>query len=144
MTTSSTASNTEQKDINTLNASALRISLSARSLQSSLEWYRDVVGFVVTARHEREEILRAISLAAGSAEIVISQDDGAKGADRVKGQGISLNLPTSQNVDAIATSIKARGGVLESEPADTPWGGRAFRLRDPDGFMLVISSERTQ
>jgi hypothetical protein len=31
--------------------------------------------------------------------------------------------------------------VLESEPADA-WGARVFRLRDPDGFKLVISSER--
>jgi lactoylglutathione lyase len=143
MTTSPTAArSSEQKESWTFEASALRASLTVKSLQASLEWYRDVVGFVVTERHEREGVLRAISLKAGSVEIVLGQDDGAKGADRVKGQGMSLNLTTSQGIDDIAARIKARGGVLASEPIETPWGARVFRLLDPDGFMLVISSER--
>jgi uncharacterized glyoxalase superfamily protein PhnB len=32
--------------------------------------------------------------------------------------------------------------VLETEPADMPWGARVFRLVDPDGYKLSISSER--
>jgi hypothetical protein len=36
--------------------------------------------------------------------------------------------------------IQAGGGTLESPPASAPGGMRAFRLRDPDGFRLVISS----
>ncbi len=40
----------------------------------------------------------------------------------------------------LAMRIKRAGGALESEPADTPWGARVFRLRDPDGFRLTISS----
>ena len=72
--------------------------------------------------------------------ILINQDDGAKGWDRAKGEGFSLQITTEQNVDAIAKSITQRGGTLESEPADTPWGARIFRLRDPDGFKLTISS----
>lgn len=143
MTTSSTAAITsEEKETGTLQASALRASLTVKSLQASLEWYRDVIGFAVAERHEREGVLRAISLKAGSIEIVLGQDDGAKGTDRVKGQGMSLNFTTSQDIDAIATRIKSRGGVLESDPVDTPWGARVFRLRDPDGFLLAISSER--
>jgi len=143
MTTSPTvARDTEQKESGTFEATALRASLTVKSLQTSLEWYRDVVGFIVTERHEREGVLRALSLKAGSVELVLGQDDGAKGADRVKGQGISLNLTTSQGIDETAARIKARGGVLASEPADTPWGARVFRLLDPDGFILVISSER--
>ena len=50
-------------------------------------------------------------------------------------------LTTAQNVDDLAARIKERGGTLASEPADG-FGGRAFRLVDPDGFRLVISSER--
>ncbi|HEV7705610.1 MAG TPA: VOC family protein [Gemmatimonadaceae bacterium] len=139
---STTTSNIEQKESGAFEASALRASLTVKSLPASVDWYRDVVGFSVTERHEREGVLRAVSLTAGSVEIVLGQDDGAKGTDRVKGQGMSLNFTTSQGIDAIASRIKARGGVLDSEPADTPWGARVFRLRDPDGFILVISSER--
>ena len=143
MSTSPTAaSSTEEKEAAPFEASQLRVSLTVKSLQASLEWYRDVVGFAVTERHEREGVLRAVSLQAGSVEILIGQDDGAKGADRVKGQGMSLNLTTSQNIDEVAARIKSRGGVLASEPIEMPWGARVFRLLDPDGFILAIMSER--
>jgi uncharacterized glyoxalase superfamily protein PhnB len=141
-TSSSAVRNTEPKDAGAFQASALMASLTVKNIQASLAWYRDVLGFGESQRHEREGVLRAISLKAGSVEILIGQDDGAKGADRVKGQGFSLQLTTAQNIDELAARIKAHGGVLESDPFDTPWGVRAFRLHDPDGFKFTISSER--
>jgi len=53
---------------------------------------------------------------------------------------MSLQITTRENADAVATRFKQAGGVLESETTDTPWGARIFRLRDPDGFRLTISS----
>jgi uncharacterized glyoxalase superfamily protein PhnB len=99
-----------------------------------------VVGFTVDRRYEREGKLRAVALKAGDVRLLIGQDDGAKGWDRVKGEGFSLQITTDQNVDEIANRIRELGGTLESEPADMPWGARVFRLQDPDGFKLVISS----
>jgi uncharacterized glyoxalase superfamily protein PhnB len=121
---------------------ALSASLTVKNLQKSLAWYRDVVGFTVDREYEREGTLRAVSLKAGAVRILIGQDDGAKGLDRAKGEGFSLQITTVQSVDALAKRIRERGGTLESEPADTPWDARVFRLQDPDGFKLVISSER--
>ena len=83
-----------------------------------------------------------MALIAGDVRLSINQDDGAKGWDRVKGEGFSLRITTDQNIDEIAKRIKDRGGILESEPADMPWGARLFRLKDPDGFKLAISSPR--
>ena len=83
----------------------------------------------------------AVSLKAGDVRLLIGQDNGAKGWDRVKGEGFSLQITTDQNVDELARRIQELGGTLDSEPDDTPWGARVFRLRDPDGFKLVISSE---
>src|SRR4029077_8859100 len=123
-------------------ARTLQASLTVKDLQKSLAWYQDVVGFTVDQKHEREGKLRAVSLKAGDVRLLIGQDDGAKGWDRVKGEGFSLQLTTDQNVDEIANRIKKLGGSLDSEPADMPWGARMFRLRDPDGFKLVIASER--
>lgn len=124
-------------------ARSLSTSLTVKDLQASLAWYRDVVGFTVSQQHEREGVVRAVSLSAGAVQFLLNQDDGAKGMDRVKGEGFSLMFTTSQDVDAIAKGITERGGTLDSEPADMPWGARVFRLRDPDGFRLVISSERS-
>lgn len=123
------------------NASTLSASLTCRDLQTSLAWYRDVLGFTVNRTHERAGTLFAASLRAGAVPILLTQDNGAMGSDRVKGEGISLQLTTAQNIDELARQVRERGGTLESEPADV-MGARVFRLRDPDGFKLVISSER--
>lgn len=123
-------------------ARALSASLTVRDIQESLAWYRDVVGFTVDRTHEREGRLMAVSLRAGDVRILIGQDDGAKGMDRIKGEGFSLMITTAQDVDEVAKRITDRGGTLELEPTDAPWGARAFRVRDPDGFRLAISSER--
>lgn len=99
------------------------------------------MGFTVERQYGPEGNARAVALRAGTIEILIAQDDGAKGPDRVKGEGMSLQFTTAQNIDELANQIKERGGALESEPADI-FGARAFRLKDPDGFRLVFSSER--
>jgi uncharacterized glyoxalase superfamily protein PhnB len=125
----------------TLDAQSLGASLTVRDLAASLAWYRDVFGFAVDREHRRDDKLIAVSLRAGSVRILINQDNGARGAERIKGEGFSLLLTTTQDIDALANGIKARGGSLESEPADA-WGMRAFRLRDPDGFRFTISTPR--
>jgi uncharacterized glyoxalase superfamily protein PhnB len=122
-------------------AQSLEASLTVRDLARSLAWYRDVLGFAVAREFRRDGALVAASLQAGAVRILLGQDDGSKGADRPKGEGVSLQITTAQDVDAIAARVRARGGTLESEPADA-WGARVFRLRDPDGFRLVVSSER--
>ena len=114
--------------------------LTATDLQKSLAWYRDVVGFTIEQTWEQDGKIVGAMLVAGDVAINLAQDDGQHGADRVKGQGIRLYLSTVQSVDQIAARIKARGGAIASEPADMPWGTRAFSLVDPDGFKLTISS----
>jgi uncharacterized glyoxalase superfamily protein PhnB len=142
MSTNAPAGGEKRAQPESFRASSLRASLTAKDLQRSLAWYRDVVGFTVDREYERAGKLTAVALKAGAVRILLGQDDGAKGLDRAKGEGFSLLITTAQNVDEIAKRIKERGGTLESEPADTPWGARAFRLRDPDGFRLAISSEQ--
>lgn len=117
-------------------------SLTVKDLQKSLAWYRDALGFTVDREIERDGKLRGVALKAGAIRILLNLDDGAKGFDRVKGEGFSLQFITSQSVDDIADRIKSGGGSLDTEPADMPWGVRSFRVRDPDGFRFAISSER--
>ncbi len=123
-------------------ASMLSVSLTVKDLGKSLAWYHDVLGFNIDRKLERDGKLRAVALKAGNLRISINQDDGAKGWNRVKGEGFSLRITTNQNIDELAKRIKEHGGTLESEPTDTPWGSRLFSLKDPDGFKLVISSPR--
>jgi predicted enzyme related to lactoylglutathione lyase len=120
-------------------ARALSNSLTVKDLERSVAWYRDVVGFTVDQRYEREGTLRAVALKAGAIRILLNLDDGAKGWDRTKGEGFSVQFTTAQSVDDIANRIKSKGGTLLTEPADMPWGVRMFRLVDPDGYKIAIS-----
>jgi uncharacterized glyoxalase superfamily protein PhnB len=122
-------------------ASALAASLTVSALLVSLAWYRDVLGFTVSRMHERDGVPFAASLRAGAVQILLTQDNGAHGLDRIKGEGFSLQITTSQDIDALAAGIERRGGQLDAPPADG-FGARVFRLRDPDGFKFVISSPR--
>ena len=140
-TSSSVPDNTTKRDEPELfRCRSISASLTVKDLQKSLAWYVDVVGFIVDRKIERDGKLRAVTLRAGDVQLSINQDDGAKGWERVKGEGFSLRLTTDQSVDEVANRIKKHGGMLDTEPADMPWGARIFRLRDPDGFKLTISS----
>lgn len=120
---------------------SLSVSLTSTDLAESLAWWRDVMGFHVDREHERDGKVVAVSLVAGGVRILLGQDDGAKGWDRKKGEGISLYIQTAQDIDELAERIRERGGTFDTEPTDMPWGPRAFRVSDPDGFKLTVTND---
>lgn len=124
-----------------LEATGVSVSLTAADLRASVTWYQTSLGFTVEREFERDGVAFAVRLRAGAVAILVTQDNGARGDGRIKGEGFSIQFTTRQDVDQLASRAKAAGATLDSEPADA-WGARVFRLRDPDGFKLVISSER--
>jgi uncharacterized glyoxalase superfamily protein PhnB len=120
---------------------SLSPSFTVNDLHRSLAWYRDVAGFKIGERWERDGQLMGAELRAGKTSFMIGQDDWQKGRDRKKGEGFRIYCTTTQNVDAIAAAIKARGGQLDSEPRDTEWGSRDFSFSDPDGFKITIAKD---
>ena len=97
----------------TFRARSISASLAVKDLEKSLAWYRDRVGFFVEDKIQRGGKLSAFT----------------------------LQFTTTQDIDALAEAIKQRGGRLESGPENVS-GIRMLRLRDPDGFKLVISAAR--
>ena len=121
-------------------AQALSASLTVKDLPASLAWYRDVLGFLVEEEYQHEGKVVGAGMKAGDVFLMLIQDDGAKGWDRVKGDGMSFYITTEQDIDEVASRIQEAGGTLDSEPADMEWGARVFRVHDLDGFKLTISS----
>lgn len=129
-----------------LAASALNVSLTVADLARSVAWYRDVIGFEVAREYSPRGTLVAVALRAGTVEILLTQENGTHGTDRVKGQGFSMQLTVGESeadIDALAAGIVARGATLDDAPMSA-FGARVFRLRDPDGFKLVFSSPRAR
>ena len=122
-----------------LQGQSLQASLTVKDLEKSVAWYVDALGFTVSRRIEREGKLRGVAIQAGDVRIILNQDDGAKGWGRIKGDGMSFQITIGQDVDLIARRIIEHGTTLDMDPKDMPWGARAFRVRDPDGFRWTIS-----
>lgn len=129
-----------RKTPETLRLRAAFPGFTVNDIDRSLAWYRDVLGFTVKDRWERDGKLMGVELVAGGVTFYLSQDDWKKGRDRKKGEGFSIYCTTAQTVDALASAIKERGGTLQQEPRDQPWGARDFAVTDPDGFRITISS----
>jgi uncharacterized glyoxalase superfamily protein PhnB len=125
-----------------LNATTLGCSITCADLAASIRFYQEAIGFTVAHSMEREGKVVAAVIVAGSIQIVLNQDDGKLGWERIKGQGfyLQINVASAADVDAAAIRIKTAGGTLLSEPADRPWGARMFQFNDPDGFKLGVST----
>ncbi|MEO7189950.1 MAG: VOC family protein [Vicinamibacterales bacterium] len=122
-----------------LRGKSIMPSLTVDNLQQSLDFFGGL-GFEVENRWEEKGVLLGAMLKAGEARLGLSQDDGKKGRDRLKGVGVRLYIETADDVDAVAARAKAAGIALTSEPANTDWGSRAFEVKEPSGFLLTIAS----
>jgi uncharacterized glyoxalase superfamily protein PhnB len=126
----------------TINATNLGCSITCKDLEASIRFYRDAIGFAVVQTFENDGKVAAAVVGANDCNIVLNQDDGKLGWDRVKGQGfyLQINVAGLSDVDAAAARIKAAGGTLLNEPADRSWGVRMFQFKDLDGFKLGVST----
>ena len=114
-------------------------SLTVNNLQQSLDFFNGL-GFEVEDRWEVDGKLMGAMLKAGDARLGLSQDDGKKGLNRVKGVGMRIYIEAADNIDDVARRAKAAGITLAREPHDTEWGTRAFEVTEPSGFLLTIAS----
>ncbi len=131
-----------RKDPQALRLRSAGPGFTVNDIERSLGWYREVLGFTVGERWERDGKLAGVELIAGKVSFWLSQDDWQKGRNRAKGEGFRIYCDTVQKVDALAEQIKARGGTLLQEPRDQPYGVRDFAVVDPDGFKITISQEK--
>jgi catechol 2,3-dioxygenase-like lactoylglutathione lyase family enzyme len=111
---------------------------TVNDINRSEAWYRDGLGFYVAERWEEGGRLQGLMLKAGACELGLSQDDFSKGRDRAKGVGFRLWCDTTQDVDAIASRLKAFGGTIVEPPGER-YDTYGFTAQDPDGFKITIT-----
>lgn len=140
-TSKKTAAKPKPKKDDGLRLTSVSPGLTVNDIQKSLAWYRDVLGFKVGERWESDGVLQGVELSAGDAMFMIGQDDWKKGRDRVKGVGVRLYCETGQDIDRLASRIKAQGGTLTQEPKDQPWAVRDLTVDDPDGYKITIGKD---
>ena len=75
-----------------INATSLGCSITCKDLEASIRFYREAIGFAVAQTYQHEGKVVAAVVAAGDCRIVLNQDDGKLGWDRIKGQGFYLQF----------------------------------------------------
>jgi lactoylglutathione lyase len=124
----------------TLQVRSLAPSLTVNDLKKSIRFYAEGLGFAIDEEMKEGGEVLGVTLKAGEASLGLSQDDFAKGRDRVKGVGMRLYIETEQDLKTLARQAKTVGVTLDQEPGPLPWGPMGFTVTDPDGFKITITN----
>ena len=112
----------------------LVVVITSAAFDASLAFYRDVIGLEVVEEWT-DAGHGAILSAGGPARVeLIDLPDRARPVD-TESLFIGLQVPT---LDGLYERAKAAGHEIVREPADRPWGGRGFVVRDPNGVAINI------
>lgn len=123
-------------------AGALRIEIFVADVAASAAFYERVLGFV---REKDEPDYVAVRLGDAAIGICAAADlrDGhylrTRLAAGAAGAGVEIVIEVD-DVDAAHAHAAAAGHALLAPLRPMPWGARDFRLADPDGFYLRVTS----
>jgi catechol 2,3-dioxygenase-like lactoylglutathione lyase family enzyme len=106
--------------------------LEVNNLEESVEFYRDILGFVVESNEANAEPPIA-SVRSGSLRISLVQQIETM---LKRGRGVHFVLGVS-DVDAFYAGVKT-SNIQATEPRDEGWGGRFVSLQDPDGYRFFF------
>lgn len=104
--------------------------LNVKSIQDSLHYYVDVLGFKKDWDWGEPPTFASVS----RDEVCIFFCEGAQGQS---GTWMSIFV---DNVDALYEEYKTRGARIRQAPTNFSWGMREMNIEDPDGHRLRIGT----
>ncbi|WP_432877236.1 VOC family protein [Kribbella sp. CA-245084] len=121
---------------------SLRIEVFASNPEASGEFYRRVLGFEELSRQESDGQLCYLWMGRGTARIGVGVDrEGVDAAARWVPSGTEIVLEVD-DIDAELRRVRATGWTLAAGLRAQPWGLRDFRLHDPAGYYLRLTSRQ--
>jgi predicted enzyme related to lactoylglutathione lyase len=119
----------------------LQIELFAADLDRLVEFYRDVLGFAV-GRDRRRDRIRYVELRRGPARIGATEAwEPVDPEARAVPQGVEIVLEVP-DLAAERDAVVSRGWSLAADITAQPWGLEDFRLFDPEGHYLRVTTVR--
>jgi catechol 2,3-dioxygenase len=111
--------------------------MNVSDLDRSIDFYRDVLGFVVLS--QREQLAAVSAPGSDHPQVIVLRALGSSplgGARHVGLRAFMLEVESEDQLERIATDLEARG-LLVSRRDHDQW--RAAVGRDPDGVAVVVT-----
>jgi catechol 2,3-dioxygenase-like lactoylglutathione lyase family enzyme len=121
---------------------SLKVVVRCTDLDASRAFYTEVLGLAVAEQWEEPQGRGLVVSVSDSALIEVYEMSAADPRFRepVPNDKIDIQIRTG-SVDDWAARLHGRWPF--EGPEDLPWGQRWIRLRDPDGLLIAIYSERS-
>ena len=122
----------------------LRMELFVDDLDAAIAFWRDVLGFAVARRDEGYASLERGTVVLGLGPVAKLPPAGPgpgftqERLARDKGAGVEIVLE-ADDLQAVHESCRAAGVIVE-DLTDRPWGLRDFRIADPDGYYIRVTT----
>lgn len=122
--------------------------LYVRSIDKSVEFYREALGATLWQKHASEEggpaTLAIVRLGDFSLMLHIADENDVDLNDARPGVGIHLQLRVP-NVDAAYARACNAGyySKVSDGPIDQEWGWREFAVKDPDGYIWSVYQDNS-
>lgn len=120
----------------------LRIELFVENIEESVEFYSTVLGFTVPKVIDKNYV----PVTNGNVEIGLAEmrklpdNHPIKSAEgEQKGLGVEIVLEV-EDLQSIYNNVVDHGYPIHAELSKQPWGDEDFRIVDPDGYYLRITS----
>jgi lactoylglutathione lyase len=118
---------------------SLRFEIFPRDLDATVDFYTRVLGFALT-RDQRREPAAYVALQRGAVRVGAARRDAPDGLPgRRPPAGVEIVLEVA-DVASERDRVVAAGWPLDEDLRERPWGLADFRILDPSGYYLRITS----
>jgi catechol 2,3-dioxygenase-like lactoylglutathione lyase family enzyme len=113
----------------------LRLEIFVTDLNACVDFYTRVLGFVVIDRRDEYVAFVRDSVRIGAVPVWEVVDKAARSVPT----GVEIVIEVD-DVRVEAEQVRAAGWPLETDLGDRAWGLTDFRVHDPDGYYLRLTS----
>lgn len=120
-----------------------RVELYIRDIEESLKFYQDIIGLELYGRNERSARFNynCFSLLITS-ETILDENHYFKSSAKseVRGNGFELIIVVEE-LEKVYQRCLDNNYPIEVEVEKYPWDMRGFKIADPDGYLLRVTSK---
>lgn len=119
-----------------------RVELYVKDIEESLKFYQDIIGLELYGRNERSGRFNydCFSLLLASEKVLEEEHYFNKAHSDVKGNGFELIIVVDE-LEKVYERCLECNYPIEVETEKYPWDMRGFKILDPDGYFLRITSK---